>query len=214
MDLQTTDTHRFMAMLVEEPEQPTFFHPVVGQIQTSSSRMAQIQSRNLNREMLVWYEFSKGMQIAALDLPQTAVGRVIVQRDSQDSEYACPECRGKGHSEEACSHCEGRIADENGVLCPSCVVIGFGLETKHPSGYRVCAACRGAGWKGGIIIPEKAQGIPVTGVVVSVGPNTNVLKLGDRVMFSCFAGHAMDNRQGVTLIMMRESEVLSLVRES
>lgn len=213
LDLKIGEHDLLMAQLVEEPEQPTFSHPVTGKVQTSPSRMMQIQSRNSNREALVWIEYQPGMQLAALDMPEGANGRVWVLQDTMETEYSCRLCKGRGYFEdENCEVCGGESKRDGGD-CPACKVLGMGFRDKWSCGRRSCHSCRGSGWRAGIVIPETAQSIPVSGVIVSVGPNTSVVKLGDRILHSSYAGHRIQAPGGKVLTVMRESEILSLIRE-
>lgn len=52
----------------------------------------------------------------------------------------------------------------------------------------------------------------MTGHVVSVGPQTLLAQLGDRVLFSKYAGHNINNEHG-SFQIMRESEILMLIKE-
>jgi co-chaperonin GroES (HSP10) len=206
ISLDTTQNHQLMSQLIEEPEQLDFVHPSIGHVITSNSRMARAQARNRNREELIWYGIRPKMLFAALDLPLNSNARVVVRMDSMESEYSCQHCHGTGHTGEACkAHAE--------FDCGHCLVLGFGRETKHSSGFTICANCRGTGWRGGIIIPEIAQNLPVTGIVVSLGPNTMVCKLGDRVLHSRYAGHNIDTPEKERFTIMRESEILGLIRD-
>jgi co-chaperonin GroES (HSP10) len=76
----------------------------------------------------------------------------------------------------------------------------------------VCPDCGG---KGGLIaIPETSQRRPTTGKVVSGGEKTKYFKFGDNVMFSNFAGHAIDlERAGMPIVLhiLHETEILAQV---
>jgi len=205
LELRHSDADLLAAQLLEDPETTAFSIPNVGKIETSPSRISQAISRNQNREQLIWFGIDSTNLSAALG------DRIIVRRDLLESEYICRTCKGKGHSDEVCIQCEGKQQRE-GQLCKSCLVLGFEAEKPHPSGFVKCSACQGAGWRNGIIIPEVAQGKPVTGVVVSLGPETRLLKLGDRVLHSKYAGHTLEMKQE-TYTYMRECEVISLLRD-
>jgi len=79
-----------------------------------------------------------------------------------------------------------------------------------------CAACRGTGiTPGGVAVPETAQRRPSTGQVVSVGDKVKYFRVGDNVLYSNFAGHAMDlERSGhkVVVRILHESEILAQVQ--
>jgi co-chaperonin GroES (HSP10) len=205
-ELQHSTHDILMAQLVEEPQPEAFIIPVIGTAWGFNSRLARVMGRNRNREELVWYGVRPNLMMAALDMPPNANGRLIVKQDTQESEYACQACKGKGHTEEVCSVCDGQG-------CQECTVLGFEREAKHPCGKTPCRACKGTGWRGGIVIPEQSQSRPVTGIVVSVGPSCLVVKLGDRVLHSRYAGHQITTPEGDGFTMMRESEILSLIKE-
>jgi chaperonin GroES len=65
--------------------------------------------------------------------------------------------------------------------------------------------------KGGIIIPDSAQEIPLVGTVVGVGFGTHdvkmVLKVGDRVLYSKGVGVKMKIQDDVFLVM-RQGDVI------
>jgi co-chaperonin GroES (HSP10) len=199
-----SDTDMMASQILDDPEMTDFSIPNVGKIQTSRSRVATAITRNQNREQLIWFGIDSQNMSAALG------DRIIVRRDLTESEYICRDCRGKGHTDETCGMCEGH-QQRDGIPCKHCQVLGFEGEKPHPSGYKLCPVCRGAGWRNGIIIPEVAQGKPVTGVVVSLGPQTTLLKLGDRVLHSKYSGHTLEMKSE-TYTYMRETEVISLLR--
>lgn len=74
------------------------------------------------------------------------------------------------------------------------------------------ASCPDCGGKGGlIVVPEDAQRRPTTGVIVSAGPKVEHLRVGQSVMYSNFAGHAVslnDGERKVELRILHETEVL------
>ena len=162
-----------------------------------------------NRGCLVYYGIAPNWIMAVTG------DRVLVEKDGVESEWACRTCKGNGYIDEPCPSCNGSLSSGGGP-CRDCGVIGFGNETVHSSGKKICPDCSargvGTGWKGRIIIPEAAQDIPMTGHVVSVGPQTLLAQLGDRVLFSKYAGHNLNNKQGSYQIML-ESEILAILRE-
>jgi co-chaperonin GroES (HSP10) len=204
LDLRHSETDLLTAQLTEDPSitSTAFMVPNLGIVQTSGVRMSEVSAR---RESLVWFGLDKHNLTAALG------DKICVRQDFMESEYSCADCRGKGHTDEICPLCEGKQQKE-GVQCKNCLALGFGQEKPYPAGFVKCSACFGSGWRNGIIIPEKYQGAPVTGVVVSVGPACQWLKLGDRVLHSKFAGHTLTMKQE-TYTYMREHEVISLLRD-
>jgi co-chaperonin GroES (HSP10) len=205
LELRHSENDLLAAQLLEDPAMTSFTIPKVGPVEAHPSRMAKAMTRNANREQLIWFGIDSNNLSAALG------DRIIVRRDALESEYVCRACRGKGHTDETCRLCDGK-QQKDGMLCKSCLVLGFEAEKPHPSGFTKCGTCQGAGWRNGIIIPEVAQGKPVTGVVVSLGPATTLLKLGDRVLHSKFAGHTLEMKSE-QYTFMRECEVISLLRD-
>ena len=65
------------------------------------------------------------------------------------------------------------------------------------------------------MVPDIAQRRPSTGQVVSTGDKVKYFKVGDNVLYSNFAGHAMDlERSGhkVVVRILHESEILAQVQ--
>lgn len=205
LDLVHSETDLLMAQLTEDPEMTGFTVPGVGLVETGKSRIQQAISRNQNREQLIWFGVDAHNMTAAMG------DRIVVRRDLLESEYICRSCKGKGYTEETCPLCEG-AQQKDGLACKNCKAIGFEFEKPRPTGFTRCLSCHGSGWRNGIVVPEVAQGKPVTGVVVSLGPATQFLKLGDRVLHSQFAGHTL-NMKSETYTFMRETEVISLLRD-
>lgn len=172
----------------------------------SPSRLQQMSKREA-REQLIWYKTPAGFSAAHGD-------RILVRRDTIEDEYSCQVCKGSGKSDEKCRLCGGTALEGKGKSCRSCQVLGYGMTEQHACGFHPCTSCKGSGWEGGIIIPDVAQSMPISGIVVSVGPECKLLKLGDRVMFSRFAGHTWSHRGGETTVMMRESEILNLLTDN
>lgn len=75
--------------------------------------------------------------------------------------------------------------------------------------------------KGGIVLPETAKEKPQEGEVVAVGPGrllengTRVpidLKVGDRVLFSKYAGNEV-KLDDVDYLIMREADILGVIEK-
>lgn len=205
LNLVHSETDLLAAQLTDDPEMTGFSIPNVGKIEASPSRLSKALTRNSNREQLIWFGIDSQNMTAAMG------DRIVVRRDALESEYICRSCKGKGHTNEVCGLCEGKQRVK-GVQCTGCKVLGFEAGTTRPSGFAKCVDCTGSGWKHGIVIPESSQGKPVTGTVVSLGPDTQLVKLGDRVLHSKFAGHTLEMKQE-TYTFMREGEVISLLRD-
>jgi chaperonin GroES len=205
LELRHSETDLMAAQLLDDPAMTSFSVPNVGAVETSQGRIGKALSRNQNREQLIWFGIDSSNMAACTG------DRIIVRRDALESEYVCRACKGKGHIDEVCKLCDGK-QQKDGVECRSCQVLGFESEKPHPSGFTRCPDCRGAGWRNGIVIPDAAQGKPVTGTVVSIGPQTELLKLGDRVLHSKYAGHTLEMKSE-TYTFMYEKEVISLLRD-
>jgi co-chaperonin GroES (HSP10) len=175
------------------------------------SRVGEL-ARRAPRESLVWYGSHP-------DYYQAMLGdRILVRKDVLELEDACKTCHGRGYDEESpCLNCGGSQKvtidiEGNQMPCPRCIVLGYDREQRWSCGRNPCKSCRGSGWRSGIVIPEVAESKPITGVVVSVGPECRLLKLGDRVIHSKFAGHELTVSKTDSYVMMRESEVLSILK--
>lgn len=125
--------------------------------------------------------------------------RVLIQQDEFKTGYECDTCGGSGKV--PCEGCNGSGASVRikAARCPNCQ--GEGATT--------CPACSG---KGGLLIaPETAERRPTTGRVVSIGPDVETLNVGDNVLYSNFAGYAVDLvRAGVPIVLriLHESEIM------
>jgi co-chaperonin GroES (HSP10) len=210
-ELQEGPTDQLSSMLLEEPDETgldvRYVNGVV--VEARPERLDEI-SRRGPREQLVWYGYSADGLSAVLG------DRVDILKDVLESAYSCKECRGTGKSGMICGLCDGLKYEGDGaekVACRGCIVLGFGMEQLHASGYQKCEKCSGSGWKGGVVIPEQAQQEAVTGIVVSVGPQCRLLKIGDRVVHSKYAGHTLKMSEDNSIVTMRESEVLKILRQ-
>ena len=67
---------------------------------------------------------------------------------------------------------------------------------------------------GGIIIPDSAKEKPLRGEVIAVGNGTKdeemILKAGDQVLYSKYAGTELD-LDGTKYLIMRQSDVLAII---
>jgi chaperonin GroES len=129
--------------------------------------------------------------------------RVLIEEDEFKSGYECTVCDGAGKV--PCESCKGAGSYRRGAVDIKCSQCAGGAVT--------CPECKG---KGGLLVaPETAQRRPTTGTVKSVGPGTKdhlmTLKVGDRVMYSNFAGYVTDFARlgkSVTMRILHETEIL------
>src|SRR4029077_19176848 len=103
--------------------------------------------------------------------------RYLVVEDEFRSGYECQRCKGDGRI--SCDNCRGSGTVRTKFRCTPC----------EGNGRLTCPDCGGKG--GLLVIPDVSKRRPTTGKVVSGGEKTKYFKLGDNVMFSNFAGHAI-----------------------
>ena len=97
------------------------------------------------------------------------------------------------------------------------------MKTLKPLGNRVVIKRHSfVQTKGGIILPEAAQEKPKSGEVIAVGPGKlndkgqiipMHVKLGDKVLFSSFAGSNIDLEQkhDEEILVMSEDDILAII---
>lgn len=94
------------------------------------------------------------------------------------------------------------------------------MKTIKPLGNRVLIQrSKAQTTKGGILLPDSAQEKPKEGIVLAVGPGkideqgckeTMQLKVGDRVLFSSYAGTEVKNDDDEMLILS-EDDILGVL---
>lgn len=186
------------------------------EVQANARRLSEITKRS-PREELVWYGMHPEYYGAA------SGDRILLRRDIMESQYSCKACKGVGYVEDAdlCGNCVGSASEtvrtQAGELatvpCRVCRVVGFGKEASFSCGRVKCSKCNGSGWKGGIVIPEESQTQAITGVVVSVGPDVTNWKIGDRLVFSRYAGHTLTVSKTEDFIWMHQNEPIGILRQ-
>jgi co-chaperonin GroES (HSP10) len=212
-DLEEGPMDVLMATLTEEPDATGLaVRRVAGaDAITGKKRLSEITRANRN-EHLVWYGSHP-------DYYQAMLGdRILIRKDTLELEDACKKCHGKGYFEDTdCELCHGTQfetgPDDSRSPCRACKAMGYGMEGWWSCGKRLCEGCRASGWRAGVIIPESAQTEAITGIIVSVGPDTKISCIGDRVIHSKFAGHSLKVAKNETFVMMRECEVLSILKQ-
>src|SRR6516225_8505324 len=144
----------------------------------------------------IWYQAGPVKFAASGD-------RLLIVEDKFRSGYECRTCEGTGKL--ACTECGGTgsyFRGDHKFKCSSC----------EGTGVIVCLVCKGKG--GTLVVPETSQRRPSTGKVVSVGEKVKHFAVGESVLYSNFAGHAMDIPMGGETIVLRilhESELLAVV---
>jgi len=75
--------------------------------------------------------------------------------------------------------------------------------------------------KGGIVLPDTAKEKPQEGEIIAVGKgkvleNGSVqaleVKVGDKVLYGKYSGTEITTREGETLLIMREEDILATVK--
>ena len=73
---------------------------------------------------------------------------------------------------------------------------------------------------GGIVLPDAAKNKPQRGTVLAVGAGRLLkdgkrrelqIKVGDRVIFTAWAGDEYKEREGHNILLMREEDILAVV---
>jgi co-chaperonin GroES (HSP10) len=129
--------------------------------------------------------------------------RLVIEEDQFKSGYECKTCG--GHEKVKCPNCNGTGKSQVNAHAKCSVCAGAQAVT--------CPECNGKG--GLLIVAETSQRRPTTGIVRSAGEGCRIYKVGDGVLFSNFAGFAIDlNRAGTTVCLriLHETEVLTKVR--
>src|SRR3990172_5592755 len=128
--------------------------------------------------------------------------RVIIVEDRFRTGYECSTCDGVGFFNEECPHCNGKTiltGIESFSTCPSCRIEG------RSTGKKLCPTCKGRG--GLLIAPQEAEGRPSSGKIMSIGPEVKILKVGDRVIYSNYAGTAINFKQKAVVRILQEEEI-------
>jgi len=184
-----------------------------------------IQKEEKNKVNIITIE-KDGEQYAVInrEVALLATGdRVFIKEDPFRTGNECPTCDGLGHDNTICKNCNGTgydKADSDRGDCIICAVGNAGLRKtlKHT----LCNTCKGSGTTS-IIIPEDSERRPSSGVIISIGPDVNFhssiaegrqylgprLKVGDRVLYSNYAGTTMNFKGKDAIRIIRQDEVMS-----
>ena len=77
--------------------------------------------------------------------------------------------------------------------------------------------------KGGILLPDTAKEKPQEGKIVAVGKGKMLengtvhaleVKTGDKVLYGKYTGNEITTREGEELLIMREEDILAIVKEA
>jgi|GEM_PF-6030913 len=151
--------------------------------------------------------------------------KLVILVDEFRSGYECPTCLAK---DIRAYGGVGNARQISMVPCPDCSGKGKRPKAGNPNLEVKCSECSGTGaipcpdcgGKGGLIAtPKQSEGAPTTGKIVSIGPlvPADKRKLGDRVMFSSYAGNqynvtgklADGTEKEISLRILRDDEVLT-----
>jgi co-chaperonin GroES (HSP10) len=178
----------------------------------------------LPTECVAWEDKIYNIKIGLGEVGLASIGdQIIVLEDKYRSGYECSKCDGEGYSDEACEYCKG-TGKEPGqeTLCRICCPRNLVDSGKYTPGKRICDNCGG---KGSLIVaPQISERKPSSGVIVSTGPDVYSdcrivnritgqrwaypMKIGDRVLYSQFAGSAIYLKQKDLIRVLHAHEVL------
>ena len=121
---------------------------------------------------------------------------IVILQDRYRDELQCRKCGGKGHSQIQCRLCGGTGRDTvRGETrpCPDCISSDFDSPALPKStGFLPCSECRGTGQSTaavtGLVTSTDKQLEPSTGIIMGVGRMVTEWSLGQRVLYSRFAG--------------------------
>lgn len=147
--------------------------------------------------------------------------RLIIQEDKFKTGYECHTCDGDGFIKEDCGFCVGRgkppgyedVNNDNseGTPCRLCSISRGMWGMIQGQGLKTCIDCNGKGAT--IVIPQQSERRPTSGVIHSMGPDVENKKLcpGTRVLYTIFAGTAIDFKGKGTCRIMHENEIMGVI---
>ena len=77
--------------------------------------------------------------------------------------------------------------------------------------------------KGGIVLPDTAKEKPQEGEVIAVGKGKTLengsvqpleVKVGDRILYGKYSGSEIRTREGEDLLIMREDDILAIIKKA
>lgn len=162
-----------------------------------------------------------------LELGLEAVGdNVLVLIDSYKSGYECGQCGGSGKLRRIfrCI-CDPEVPDEKlsevrgegvlrgtrnkfGAVCETC---GGDYQSKRIDELVECPKCGGKG--GLLIIPDSAQSLPTTGIILSVGPDVTRggIKINRRIVATPHSGILLPMKGNIPIKVYRQHEPLCVL---
>lgn len=163
--------------------------------------------------------------LTELGIGLEAVGdNIIVLVDSYRSGYECTTCKGTGKLRmiSRCA-CDPDISDAElattvgvprgcrnrfGAPCESC---NFDYQSKRIDRTVDCHACKGKGAT--LIIPDRAQSLPTTGVILSVGPDVTRggIAVNKRVVATPHSGVFLPVMGNIPVRVYRQHEPLCIM---
>jgi co-chaperonin GroES (HSP10) len=159
------------------------------------------------------YTIISGAESSSHDLAMEALGDLlIVVEDIFKTGYECKTCNKNGLINFGSLQELDIETHKTTITCPDCVdgrsYVNPEIKCKTCQGTTkiTCPACNGRG--GTLITPADAQRRPTSGTIMSVGPDTKHLVPGDRVLYSLFAGSAIQFKQKAVVRIMHEHEVM------
>lgn len=159
--------------------------------------------------------------------------QIIVLEDKFKTGYECSKCDGEGYTDEECDFCKGtgkeNVGTERESLCRICCPRNLVDSGMYSPGKKVCELCKGMGAT--IVAPQSSERKPTSGIIKSVGPDvledtfpkhwllkivwflrgkwwSYPMKVGDRVLYSQFAGTGINLRQKDFIRIMHAHEVM------
>jgi co-chaperonin GroES (HSP10) len=134
-----------------------------------------------------------------------AIGnKILILIDKFKSGYECKDCNETGlFNSCACTKLGSFGVKENGRTCH------FKEACERQVVGSTCRTCNGTGTT--IKIPDNAKAIPTSGVIVSIGPEVTLRKIGERVLFGAHTGYFLPFKGNAKIRCMREDEPLCLI---
>lgn len=143
--------------------------------------------------------------IVAGKLALESIGdKILILIDKFKSGYECKDCNETGVFKSCECERSGHAGQNRlGGICKYCSGL---YETRRGLS---CSACKGTGTT--LIMPENARSIPTSGIIVSIGPDCKVRRVGERVLFGAHTGYYLPFKGAAKIRCMREDEPLCII---